>query len=126
MENKELWTVLGSIVGVISALIVLIKYVLKEYFKLVNNSNGIKHSNEIKAIEELEKVINEHKKDLRMLQEQMKDALEKLNRNYSTTEAFIASLTTYIQSNSEKTKQIESKLIKLSDDLVMLKRKFKN
>lgn len=116
-----MWEALASIAGVLGAMAAIIRWLLQEYFKKAKELEETKKSLQEKVLDELKSTVDEHKKELRILGSKIQVSTTSLNSVDVDLKSVTLKLNEYHQESKQRIEFLESRLIKLSDDLLMVK-----
>lgn len=116
-----MWEALASIAGVLGAMAAIIRWLLQEYFKKAKELEETKKNLQEKILDELKLTVDEHKKELRILGSKIQVSTTSLNAVDVDLKSVALKLNEYHQESKQRIEFLESRLVKLSDDLLMVK-----
>jgi chromosome segregation ATPase len=116
-----MWEALAGIAAVLGALAGIIKWLLSEYFKKAEALEETKKQLTDRSIENLKEIVDEHKIELKTLGSKLKDATTTLQSHNSKLDDLEESLIEYIEQTKTRIEKLESQIIKLGTDLILIK-----
>lgn len=116
-----MWEALAATATVLGALAGIIKWLLGEYFKKAEALEETKKQLTDRSIENLKEIVDEHKKELKTLGTKLKEATTTLQVHNSKLEDFEDTLLDYIEQTKVRIEKLESQIIKLGTDLILIK-----
>lgn len=116
-----MWEALAATATVLGALAGIIKWLLGEYFKKAEALEETKKQLTDRSIENLKEIVDEHKKELKTLGAKLKEATTTLQVHNSKLEDFEDTLLDYIEQTKVRIEKLESQIIKLGTDLILIK-----
>lgn len=116
-----MWEALAATATVLGALAGIIKWLLGEYFKKAEALEETKKQLTDRSIENLKEIVDEHKKELKTLGNKLKEATTTLQVHNSKLEDFEDTLLDYIEQTKVRIEKLESQIIKLGTDLILIK-----
>lgn len=118
-----MWEALAGIAGVLGALSAIIRWLLQEYFKKAKELEETKKTLQEKVLQDLNLTVDEHKKELRILGSKLEASTGALKTTDKDLQELALKLNDYYAESKTRLSVFESKLIKLTEDLFMLKGK---
>lgn len=113
----------SSIIGLIVTLAGIIKVLIDRYFKKAEELEKHKANYTEKQIMGLKEIVEKLEKSMSQFEKKMDSHTEKVRHIDMRMESFISMLKTYVESNHKTTEKMKSDIIKISDDIIMLKSK---
>lgn len=113
--------VILAIIGIATSLIVVLKFVLNQYFKLANAHEEKKHSFALTEIEKLKITLDEFAEKLTKYESAQKIQIDKINNLHNMINGYVEMMKRFFDIQNEKMKNLESTVVSLGKDVSMIK-----
>jgi len=123
--DKELWI---AILTFGTAAVGAVRWLIHVYWKQAETIEDLRSRNERitisklrDAIDDIKKEIATHNRKMTEINQAILKAQQRIEKNTTDTEALIKSVADYIETTAAKFKLMESQIVKLANDLIMVK-----
>lgn len=116
-----MWEAFGGVAAVLGLLGGIIKLLLDKFFKQAEELEYTKKRLADKSIEELQTIINQHKVELHKLREELALNTKSIAKADKDLQKFSEDLRFYVEESQLRIQRIESSVLRLSEELTMLK-----
>lgn len=116
-----MWEAVGGIATVLGLLGGIIKLLLDKYFKQADELEKTKKTLADKSIQDLSKIIEQHKVEIHKLREELVLNTKSIAKADKDLQVFSEDLRLYSERSQGRLEALESRMIKLSEELTLLK-----
>lgn len=116
-----MWEAFGGVAAVLGLLGGIIKLLLDKYFKQAEELEHTKKTLAEKSINELKILLDQHKVELHKMREELSLNTKSIAKADRDLQKFTEDLRSYIDESNTRIQRIETSMIKLSDELLLIK-----
>ena len=121
-----MWEAVFAIAGLMGTLAGLIRWLLVKYFDKQEELEALKKRFADTAIDNLKETVEEHKKELRILKVSLDRSADSIDRSDKQIKTMTEDLRSYVSESHIRMQHIESQILKLGNELIMIKGKPKS
>lgn len=116
-----MWEAFGGVAAVLGTLAGIIKWLLTIYFKQSAQLEEVKNAYQTQALVGLQETVDTHKKELRALGQKLEENTKATTTARTELQVISKDLKAYIEEVERTAGKIQSQVIKLGEELVMVK-----
>lgn len=121
-----MWEAFAGVASVVGVLAGLIRWLLQEYFKKAAELEDVKKAHTARLLQELEVTVDEHRKEIRSLGIKIESSTKAITDSDKKLQTLTEDLRKFLVNTEEKFSRIETDVIKIGRDLIMLKDRANN